>query len=69
MTDNDIDNGMFSKGYRYKLVPTSGAFAPLYSKQLAQIGELLRDYHSDKFIISKLRAPSVEWQLADWAKS
>ena len=67
MTENDNDNKMFGKGYRYKLVPASGAVAPLYSKRLSHVGEVLRDYHSDKFIISTLRIPTVEWELADWA--
>jgi len=69
MTDNDMDKGMFAKGYRYKLVPTSGAFAPLYGKRIEQIGELLRDYHSDRFIITTLSIPTDEWELADWARS
>jgi hypothetical protein len=66
MTEND--KKMFAKGYRYKLVPSSGAFAPLYSKRIEQVGEVLRDYHNDLFILSTLRLPRADWELADWAK-
>ena len=66
MTEND--KKMFNTGYRYKLVPTSGAFAPLYSKRIEHVGEVLRDYHHDLFILSTLRIPTVDWELADWAK-
>ena len=66
MTEND--KKMFAKGYRYKLVPSSGAFAPLYSKRVEHVGEVLRCYRSDKFFISKLTIPTVDWELADWAK-
>lgn len=47
------DYGMFAKGYRYKLIPTDGSFAPLYSKT-AECGPLLRSYPDKKFDVVKM---------------
>ena len=58
MTKNDLT--MHGQGYRYVLVPTSGAFAPLYAKSVGALGELLRDFHNDTFVVRVLRLPRAE---------
>lgn len=49
-----IDQGMYSKGYRYRLAPQSGKFEPLYAKALTNIGPLMRDYPNEKFDVVRL---------------
>jgi hypothetical protein len=61
-TQTEIDEAMHDKGYRYKLTPLNANFLPLFTKTLAQLGPLMRDYPDTRFDVTPLR---YDWKLAD----
>lgn len=59
------DKKMFALGYKYKLVPTSKSFLPLYAKLLVDVSTLLKVYKDDTFEIVHMR-PSVNTEVNLW---
>lgn len=53
-TEQEVDQGMYDKGYRYKLTPLNADFEPLFTKTLAQLGPLMRDYKDTRFLVHRL---------------
>lgn len=53
-TDQEVEQGMYDKGYRYKLTPVDADFKPLFTKRLDQIGPVIRDWKDTKFTVEPL---------------
>ena len=59
MTEQEIDDSMFEKGYRFKLTPRDRSFLPLYTKKISTIADLLHDYyHGVLFEMHVMRPPT-----------
>ena len=48
------DQAMFNKGYRFKVTPTDGSFESLYTKEIMDIGPLMRGYPNNRFDVVKM---------------
>jgi hypothetical protein len=53
----EMDMGMFEKGYRYKLIPKSRSFEPLYAKSVYDVPKVMREYPHETFTTVDLSPP------------
>lgn len=54
----EMDMGMYEKGYRYKLIPKSKSFDPLYAKTMIDAAAIMREYKGEIFDTVDLRPPT-----------
>lgn len=55
-----IDDGMYRKGYRYRLTPLNAPFEPLYAKTIDGVCNTMRDWPTIRFNVFTLDPKECE---------
>ena len=70
MEQFQVDQGMYEKGYRWKLIPLDSDIKPLFTKEIHQVGPLMREWGDVHFTIIPLRKDWEVKELLDmWPKN